>query len=232
MKTDRACSSERSRYHLRVLLWTCILAAASLILLRRLFFAYPADSRGYKILKPREVRFLDATAEVMFPSEGAIPVSGLEADLPGYTDRFLASLEPGLQTQIRALFMLVEQATLFFPAPGRGGFRRFSSLNAEQRIAVLLGWTESRIFLRQLLFTALRAVLTMGYLGNPAVMRFLHVAPYDLPSPICMADLLYPRIGQHPDQIPLSESDLTPPSDGTPIDLDGPLHPDFAEEPG
>jgi hypothetical protein len=211
-----------------VLLWACILVAALLILLRRVFIGYPADARRFQVLTAREARFLDATAEVMFPADGAIPVSGLEADLPAYTDRFLASIPASFRSQIRALFMLVEQATLFFPAPGRGGFRRFSSLDADQRIAVLLGWTESRIFLRQLLFTALRAVLTMGYLGNREVMRYLRVAPYQIESPICMADLLYPPIGKHPDENPLGPDDLTPPSDGVPIALDGPLHPDYA----
>jgi len=210
-----------------VLLWSCILAAVLLLLLRRVFIGYPAGSRPFQILKPREVVFLDATAEVMFPAGGAIPVSGLEAKLPEYIDRFLASLPARFRSQIRALFLLVEHSTLLFPAPGRGGFRRFSSLDVEQRNTVLLDWTESRIFMRQIVFTALRAVLTMGYLGNPEVMRFLRVAPYDIASPVCLADLLYPAIGAHPDSNPLCADDLTAPSDGTPIDLDGPLHPEY-----
>ena len=94
---------------------------------------------------------------------------------------------------------------------------------------MLAGWSKSRLFLRRLAFTALRAVLAMGYLGNPVSMRALGLAPYDLPTPICEADLLYPRIGEHPRTIAFTEADLTPPSDGTPIALDGPLHPAYAE---
>jgi hypothetical protein len=67
----------------------------------------------------------------------------------------------------------------------------------------------------------------MGYLGHPIAMRALNVAPYDFPSPVCEADLLYPRIGAHPDTIVFSEADLSV-SDGSPLDLDGPVHPDFA----
>jgi hypothetical protein len=210
--------------------WWIAIAGVTLQAVRRFPLGYPAPEKDLVVLAPSEVAFLDATADVMFPSAGAIPVSGRESDLPGYVDRFLTSLRPRLRWQIRALFMLVEQATIFFPAPGITGFRRFSSLGRKQRIAVLQGWTESRFFIRPLLFTALRAVLTMGYLGHPEVMRFLNVAPFDFESPICEADLLFPSIGMHPDDNPLGPGDLTPPSNGVPIDLDGPLHPDFVSE--
>ena len=68
----------------------------------------------------------------------------------------------------------------------------------------------------------------MGYLGDPVVMRHLRVAPLAIDSPVCEADLLYPAIGARPDTIALGPADLTPPSDGTPLDLDGLLHPDYA----
>ncbi|MBW2292627.1 MAG: hypothetical protein JRG94_09990 [Deltaproteobacteria bacterium] len=181
------------------------------------------------MLAPREVAFISSTAEVMFPVDGAIPFSGLEANLPGYADRFLSALEPRIRWQIRALFALFEHATLVFPAPGWTGFRRFSSLTFEQRELVLQGWFQSPQFIRQIVFVALRAVLTMGYLGHPVVMRHLRVAPYAIESPVCAADLLYPAIGAHPDQIPFTQSDITPASDGTPIDIEGPLHPDYLQ---
>jgi hypothetical protein len=132
---------------------------------------------------------------------------------------------------MRMLFFLVEHATLFFPAPGRGGFRRFSSLSEQQQVAVLESWRSSRLFLRRLVFTSLRAILTMGYFADPAVARGVGLAPYAITSPRCEADLLYPRVGEHPETIPWTREDLTPPSDGTPIELDAPLHPDFAEQP-
>jgi hypothetical protein len=212
-----------------VILWLCISLAVFLIV-RRIFFGYSASQTGvtrFGVLAPREVAFINSTAEVMFPADGAIPFSGLEADLPRYADRFLAALEPRIRWQIRALFALFEHVTLFFPAPGWTGMRRFSSLTFEQRELVLQGWSQSPQFMRQIIFTALRAVLTMGYLGHPVVMRHLRVAPYAIESPVCAADLLYPAIGAHPDQIPYTQSDLTPPSDGTPVDIEGPLHPDY-----
>lgn len=202
---------------------------AFFLTVRRLFFGYSVSGRKYEVLAAREVAFLTSTAEVMFPADGAIPFSGVEADLPGYADRFLGSIPPGVRWQIRALFMLFEHATLLFPGPGWSGMRRFSSLTIEQRELVLQGWSQSPKFARQMIFTALRAVLTMGYLGHPVVMRHLGVAPYAIDTPVCEADLLYPAIGTHPDQIPYTEQDLSEPSNGTPLDLAGPLHPDYAE---
>lgn len=210
-----------------VIVWLCI-ALAVFLIFRRIFFGYSAWAKpaaNFSVLAPREVALISSTAEVMFPADGAIPFSGLEADLPGYADRFLSALEPRIRWQIRALFALFEHVTLVFPAPGWTGLRRFSSLSFEQRELVLHGWSQSPQFMRQIIFTALRAVLTMGYLGHPVVMRHLRVAPYEIESPVCAADLLYPAIGTHPDQIPYSHNDITPPSDGTPIDIDGPLHP-------
>ncbi len=199
------------------------------LLVRRAFFGYAKSDRRYQILAPREVALIEKTAEVMFPAGGAIPFSGLDADLPRYADRFLSAIEPGVRRQIRALFALFEHVTLFFPAPGWHGWRRFSSLSIEQREIVMNGWSQSPNFARQLVFTALRAVLTMGYLGHPEVLRRLRLAPYAFESPIAPADLLYPKVGAHPDTITLTEDDLTPPSDGMPIDLEGPVHRLYAD---
>lgn len=205
-----------------------VLFVLLLLLVRRVFFGYAKSERRFAVLARREVALIEATAEVMFPAGGAIPFSGLDADLPGYADRFLAAIEPGVRRQIRALFALFEHVTLVFPAPGWRGWKRFSSLSYEQREIVLNGWSQSPNFARQLVFTALRAVLTMGYLGHPEVMRRLRLAPYAFESPILEADLLYPRLGEHPSTIGLTSEDLTPPSDGTPVDLDGPVHPRYA----
>lgn len=209
-------------------------AALVLILIvyavRRLAFGYGEPRGEYRRLRRHEAAFLDGAAEAMFPEGGAIPLSGLEADLPRYVDRYFDALPDGKRFQIRLLLLFFEQATVFFPAPGRLGFRRFSALRVEQRLAVLEGWSDSSWFLRRLIFTALRAVLTMGYLGDPVALRHLRLAPYDIQSPVAEADLIYPAIGAHPDTIVLTRDDLST-SDGTPIDLTGPLHPDFAERP-
>lgn len=204
-----------------------LLSALSAYAIKRLFLGYPAPRVPLRVIRAREAAFLDAAAAAVFPAGGAIPLAGGDASLPVYADRFTAALPPHLRLQVRAMFMLFEQATIFFPAPGSRGRRRFSALSPEQRIAVLDAWATSRFFARRLAFTALRAVLTMGYLGHPVALRALHLAPFDIESPICEADLLYPRIGAHPSTITLTPADLTPARVAPPLSLDAPLHPDF-----
>jgi hypothetical protein len=165
----------------------------------------------------------------MFPPGGHIRSSGLDADLPAYIDRWMAVSQPRVRLLMHLLFFFVEHATLLFPAPGRHRRRRFSSLGLEQRVAVLGAWGESGLYLRRLVFMSLRSILTMGYFAHPPVLRQLGVAPLAIDSPICEADLLYPPIGKLPADIPYTPDDLTAPSDGTPLTLDGPLHRDFAE---
>lgn len=189
----------------------------------RLFGGYPAPEASLEVLAPREAAFLDAAAEAMFPAAGVLPISGREAELPRYVDRWLVLLPPRQKFLIRALLFLVEHATLFFPAPGPS-LRRFSKLEPAGREACLRDWGESGLGLRRLVFTSLRAVLTMGYLGHPAVLRHVHLAPFEIETPIGPSEWLYPRAGHHPSSIEYSEADRTPPSDGTPLDLRGPLH--------
>jgi hypothetical protein len=211
-------------------MWLSLFALIALgYAVSRVFVGYPRPLRPMAVLARSEVAFVAGAAEATFPAGGGIPPSGLDADLPGYTDRLMAAAHPRMRFLMHLLFFLLEHATLFFPAPGRGGRRRFSSLTCEQRAAALEGWRTSRLFPRRLVFASLRAILTMGYFAYPAVLRQLGLAPYEIPTPIRDVDLWYPRIGASRASIRLTQADLTPPSDGRPIPLDAPLHPRYRE---
>lgn len=189
-----------------------------------------AEARG-RILSRRELAGVAAVAEAVFPRGGAIEPSGLDAGIPGYVDRLVAVSHPRQRRLMRLLFFLVEHGTLLFPAPGGWrGFRRFSALSLEQRVAVLEAWRTSSLFPRRLVFTSLRAIATMGYFADPAVLRRLELAPLAIDTPVCEADLLYPPIGRSRAEIARGPADLTPPSDGTPLDPRGPLLAGYAEE--
>jgi hypothetical protein len=212
-------------------LGVAILVAAAALLGWRLVARYPHPPSGrFRILAPREVAFLEAASEALFPHGGELAVSGAEAGVPAWVDGYVALQPARGRVLMRLLFCLVEQATLVFAAPGRGGRRRFSSLDPAQRVAALEGWQRSRFFPRRLVFTSLRAILTMGYFAHPAVLRGLGLAPYRVEVPVAEADLLYPPIGQPPSAIRFTRADLTPPSDGTPL-RGAALHPDHAGEP-
>ena len=207
-----------------------VLLILAILCVRRALLGYPPVGAAIEQPEPRETAFLAAAAEAMYPAGGAIPIDPREADVPGYVDRWFRVLHPSRKFEIRLLIAFFEHATLLFPGPGGlRGLRRFSAQPPAARSAILRAWHGSRLLPRRLLFMALRAVLTMGYLGHPSVLRSLRLAPFDFPTPVCEADLMYPPIGEGPDAIPYTREDLTPPSDGTPIDLDLPLHPDYRE---
>ena len=203
-------------------------------LLARVFYGYSDvvrrvnGGRPFSVLHLREAALVDAVGEAMFPAGGAVPYSSREAGVCDHTDRYLRALDPAKRLQIRLLFALVEHATLFFPGPGIGGLRRFSSQGREAREAILRSWSSSGLALRRLLFQALRAVMTMAYLGTPGVLRSLQLAPLAFESPVTEADCLYPPIGEGPEAITHGAEDLTPPSRGVPLEIGGEVHPDYA----
>lgn len=195
----------------------------------RVFGGYSPVGFRPSTLSRRELGFVSAAADAVYPAGGEVPPSGTEAGIPSHVDRYMTAVQPSLRLLMRLLFFLVEHATLIFGAPGLGGRRRFSSLTPEQRIAVLEGWQRSTLAVRRLVFTSLRALLSMGYFADPAVLRALRLAPYEIEPRIVEADLLYPRVGQPLESIAYTRDDLTPPDRRPPLDLDGPLRSDFAE---
>jgi hypothetical protein len=189
----------------------------------RIFGGYPARS-GFGMLARREIALVDAAADTLYPPGGGLP-SGVEARIAFQLDAYLALVPPRMRFLMRLLFFLMEHATIAFPAPGRGGRRRFSSLDAAQRTAALESWRTSRLVPRRLVFTSLRALLTNGYVADPGVLRALGLTPFAIETPVCEADLLYPPIGRPKSEI--RHRTVTAPSDGRPLDLAGPRHPAY-----
>lgn len=200
-----------------------IAAVAVVGIAARVFLGYAATPRGCRRLRRAELATVSAAAEAVFPPGGAIACSGLEAGIPDYVDHLLEQAHPRPRRLMRLLFFAIEHGTAIFPAPGGWrGFRRFSSLDLAQRIAVLEAWSGSRFFVRRLAFSSLRAILTLGYFAHPRVRDRLGFAPYAIPTPICEADLLYPRIGARASEIAWTRADLGAPGPAAPIDLDAP----------
>jgi len=192
---------------------------------------YPRPGASARVLSRAEWATLDAVAEALFPPGGAVPVSGGEAGVAAYVDRLVDAAQARQRWLMRALFFLIEHGTLLFPAPGGvSGLRRFSSLDAAQRVAVIEGWRRSGLFLRRLVFTSLRAICTLGYFSDPDVLRALRLAPYAIETPIVEADLWYPRVGESRESVALTRADLSPPDAKPPLRPDDPRAPGHAEE--
>jgi len=197
----------------------------------RVFLGYPRPEAPTEALSRREMATLAAVSEALFPAGGAVAPSGADAGVADYIDRLVAASQPQQRRLMRALFFLIEHATLFFPAPGGlSGLRRFSSLDSEQRVAVVESWQRSNLLLRRIVFTSLRALCTLGYLADPTVLRALQLAPYAVDTPIVEADLLYPRIGEPSDSVRLTRRDLSGDRAAPPLDLAGPLLQGYSEE--
>jgi gluconate 2-dehydrogenase subunit 3-like protein len=208
-----------------MLLWLVVGAALGYAGVR-IFAGYP-PAEGFRVLARREVAFLDAAADTMYPPGGPLPPSGSDARISSTLDAYLGIVPPRMRGLMRLLFFLLEHATLVFAAPPPRGRRRFSSLSPAQREAALEGWHKSPWFPRRLVFTSMRALLTNAYVADPAVLRHLGLAPFAVETPVCEADLLYPPIGRPRSAI--HHAAITPPSDGTPLDPTAPRHPAYRE---
>lgn len=195
----------------------------------RFFVGYGARDPAYPQLSAREQAFLRAASDAVFPPGGPIPHSGTEAGALGHVDRFLGGIAPRTRVLIRLLFFLIEHATIFFPAPGLAGIRRFTALSLPQQQAVLDGWGRSRNAARRTIFQSLRAILTMAYFASPAVLRAIRLAPLAMDTPVVDADLLYPPIGSPRSAIRFGVADRDRSWPMAPLDPHGPLDPAFQE---
>ena len=199
---------------------------------QRFIAGYPAAREGLGVLHRGEAAFIRAAADVLFPSKVGLAVTGLEAQLPHYIDRHLAALPRAQRWQIRALLMLCEHGTLFLPARAPGGYERFSSLSASSRVSVLERMSGHAHPLVRLVFTALRGVLVLGYLGHPANLNALGLAPFEIEPAVSDAELLFPRVGGLVSSIAFSLADKTDGEEAVasraPLDPEnGPRHPAY-----
>jgi len=210
------------------LLTGLFLLALTVVLFRRGIAGYAPPAAGLAVLSRAEAAVVAAAAEALFPGVGALPVSGRDAHLPHSVDRHLAALPQSKRLQIRALLLVIEHIPLLVPADEPGGRRRFSSLPSTARASVLQRLCEHRRGLPRLLFTALRAVLVLGYLGHPANLWALGVAPFEIQPGVSDAELLFPRVGGLVSSIAFSPSDRTDPTRLGPLDPHGPRHRAYA----
>ena len=144
------------------------LALAAVFLARRA----PASGPPSCALSVKERAIVAACADALFPAGGPIPVSGTEAGLVEYVDRYVARTPRPLRPYMRLLFHFVELSPWVF-GPRRASFTR---LPQADRIAVLASMAQSCIYLRRVTFLSLRTMLSMGYLANEKVAGAIGVA--------------------------------------------------------
>ena len=119
-------------------------------------------------LSPREVIFLEASAEAILPSGGVMP-SALDAQVVPYLERLLARLPRRQRVLIRLLFVFIEHGSLLF-GPVR---RRVTRQSIAQRRVTFGDWEGSDLYLRRVSFLSLRSLLTIAYFGDSRVNRLV-----------------------------------------------------------
>lgn len=221
------CAPNRLGYSCAVITGL-LLFIALIIVYRRLLSDYPPEPAGLAVLHRGEAAFVDSAAEVLFPSGAGLPVAGVDAHLPHYVDRHLAALPRLKCWQIRALFFLFEHMTVVYPGDEPGGRHRFSKLSVASRGSVLQRLVDHPHSLPRTLFMALRAILVLGYLGHPANLFDLGVAPFEIEPGVSDAELLFPRIGGLVTSIGFELADRSNPSALGPLDPHGPRHRAYA----
>jgi hypothetical protein len=149
------------------------LALAAALLVRGIFLGYPRAALAGAMLSRKEQAIVAACADALFPAGGPIPISGTEAGLVRYMDRYLLRLPPLPRLLGRLLFHSVEHGPWVF-GPRRA---RFTRLRPEERRAVLYAMAESPFYFRRVSFLSMRTMMTMGYLAHPEVARALHIVP-------------------------------------------------------
>lgn len=217
-----------SRRVLKGFLFIAFLVALSVVVYRRGYSGYRTAPAGLARLHSGEAAFIESAAEVLFPAGGGLALSGVDADLPHYIDRHLDALPRMQRFQIRLLFAVVEHLTLVLPGDEPGGRRRFSSLSAASRIALLERLAEHPNGLFRLIFLALRSVLVLGYLGHPANLHGLGLSPFEIEPAVSDAELLFPRIGGLVSSIAFKAEDRTDPTNLPPLEPNGRRHRAYA----
>lgn len=213
--------------------FTAFLAIAAAIVLaialrRRFAAGYPDPPPGLAVLHRGEAAFVQAAAEVLFPNGAGLPVVGADAHLPLYVDHHLSALPLPQRLQIRSLLLLFEHLSFVIPVDAPGGRDRFSSLPASARVELLERIAGHRNLRVRILFTALRAVLALGYLGHPANLHALGLAPFEIEPGVSDAELLFPRVGGLPMSLRSVPTERTDPVALGPLDPHGPRHRAYA----
>lgn len=164
-----------------------VLVSALVVILavvRAVALGYPPPRlpRG-SLLGRKEQAVVAACADALFPPGGPIPLSGTEAGLVAYMDRYLAGL-PALPRLLgRLLFHSIEHGPWLF-GPRRV---RFTRLRPAERAVALAEMASSPRYFRRVSFLSMRAMMTMGYLAHPEVARTMgmvaDLAPFERSRP-------------------------------------------------
>ncbi len=134
-------------------------------------YADVAPACELMFLQRREYTIMAALANTMFPPGNAIGLSGTDARVPEYIDRWLDGQGESRSGEFRMMLMLFEHGTAAFGLR----VRRFSDLPSSARERYLRRWETTRLYSRRMLAMALKSALGIAYFAHPEVKRRIGV---------------------------------------------------------
>jgi hypothetical protein len=119
----------------------------------------PAVASKLRVLSAKEFLVFSAVARRMLaPDQGGAPTAD-EVQAGLFVDSYLAKLDKGMRSDVRALLHLVEHGSGLF----RVAFSRFTHMTPAEQDATLADWEHSRLALRRRGFQALKTMAMLGY---------------------------------------------------------------------
>jgi hypothetical protein len=118
-------------------------------------------------LKKREYTIVAALADTIFPPGNDIGLSGTDARVPEYIDRWLEGQDEARAGEFRMMMMLFEHGTAAFGLR----VRRFTNLSTQARENYLRRWETTRLYSRRMLAMALKSALGIAYFAHPEVQK-------------------------------------------------------------
>jgi len=118
-------------------------------------------------LRKREYTIVAALADTIFPPGNEIGLSGTEARVPEYIDRWLEGQGEAKAGEFRMMMMLFEHGTAAFGLR----VRRFTNLSTQAQENYLRRWETTRLYSRRMLAMALKSALGIAYFAHPEVQK-------------------------------------------------------------
>jgi len=117
-----------------------------------------ATARRLTVLSPKEYTVLAAVARRICAGDDAgVPTSD-DTQVALFVDGYLARLDDGLRSDVKALLQLVEHGGFF-----RLRAKRFTQMAPDEQDAMLADWEQSRLAVRRQGFQALKTMCLLGY---------------------------------------------------------------------
>ncbi len=131
-----------------------------------------AAADGRQMLSEPEARFLTALADALFPPGNALGVAGKDVDVAGQVDVWVAAMPATERRIVASLLHLFD----VWPRLSLASFSRFSELDLEKRINMLIAFDTSSVETRRALGQLLRALVSVVFFEDERVQAGMGLA--------------------------------------------------------